>query len=49
MDKDKANATISEMTKRVQTTWYDTVRACGVSERDAEAIKSAFVYNGFSY
>jgi serine/threonine-protein kinase HipA len=29
--------------------WYDTVRACGVSENDAEAIRGAFIYPGFSY
>ena len=28
--------------------WYDTVRACGVSEKDAETIREAFVYPGFS-
>jgi serine/threonine-protein kinase HipA len=27
--------------------WYDTVRACGVSENDAETIRGAFLYPGF--
>jgi serine/threonine-protein kinase HipA len=29
--------------------WYDTVRACGVSEKDAESIRGAFIYPGFAY
>jgi hypothetical protein len=29
--------------------WYATVRQAGVSERDCELIRSAFVYEGFSY
>lgn len=29
--------------------WYDTVRACGVSEHDAETIRGAFLYPGFYY
>jgi serine/threonine-protein kinase HipA len=29
--------------------WYDTVRACGVSANDAESIRGAFIYPGFSY
>ena len=29
--------------------WYDTVRACGVSSNDAESIRGAFIYPGFSY
>ena len=37
------------MTEKVQTTWYDVVRACGVTEKDAETIKGAFVYEGFSF
>ena len=33
---------------RVQVSgWYDTVRACGVSEQDVEMIRGAFVYPGF--
>jgi serine/threonine-protein kinase HipA len=35
------------MTEQVSSTWYDTVRACGVSVQDAESIRSAFVYPGF--
>jgi serine/threonine-protein kinase HipA len=32
----------------VIATWYDTVRASSVSEKDAEMIRGAFVYPGFS-
>lgn len=44
---DEAKTIVSEMTKQVQGTWYDTVRAAGVTEKDAEAIKGAFIYEGF--
>jgi hypothetical protein len=33
---------------RIAATWYDTVRASGVSDGDAEMIRGAFVYEGFS-
>ena len=45
---EEAQAIVAEMTNRVAATWYDTVRASGVSEKDAEAIRTAFVYEGFS-
>lgn len=48
LDADEAKAVVSEMTERVRATWYDVVRAQGVSEKDAEAIRDAFVYEGFS-
>jgi len=35
------------MTDQVRTTWYDVVRAQGVTEKDAELIRRAFVYEGF--
>jgi serine/threonine-protein kinase HipA len=35
------------MTEKVRATWYDVVRACGVSEKDAGTIRRAFVYEGF--
>jgi serine/threonine-protein kinase HipA len=35
------------MTERVRATWYDLVRARGVSEKDAETIRGAFLYEGF--
>jgi len=36
------------MKRQVEATWYETVRASGVSEQDAETIRGAFVYPGFS-
>ena len=35
------------MTEKVRTTWYEVVRSQGVTEKDAETIKDAFVYDGF--
>ncbi|MBX3072868.1 type II toxin-antitoxin system HipA family toxin [Candidatus Obscuribacterales bacterium] len=43
----EARSIVSAMTAQVQTTWYATLRTHGVSERDADTIKSAFVYKGF--
>ena len=48
LEPDEAKTIVSDMTNQVQGTWYDTVRAAGVSEKDAEAIKPAFVYAGFT-
>jgi serine/threonine-protein kinase HipA len=39
---------VGDMKDQVAATWYETVRACGVSENDAETIRGAFVYDGFS-
>jgi hypothetical protein len=35
------------LTDQVVSIWYETVRACGVSVRDAETIRPAFIYPGF--
>ncbi|HEY2381129.1 MAG TPA: HipA domain-containing protein [Terriglobia bacterium] len=48
LDKDEAQKTIGSMREQVSKTWYSTVRAAGVSEKDSETIKGAFVYPGFS-
>jgi serine/threonine-protein kinase HipA len=32
----------------VDAAWYNTVHAIDVSEKDAETIRGAFVYSGFS-
>lgn len=48
LNKEEAERTVNEMREQVSH-WYDVVRACGVSETDAEAIRSAFLYPGFSY
>jgi serine/threonine-protein kinase HipA len=49
LEEAEAKAVISDMTEKVRATWYDVVRAQGVTERDAEAIRGAFVYEGFSF
>lgn len=48
LDKEEAEKIVNEMREQVSH-WYDVVRACGVTETDAEAIRSAFLYPGFSY
>ena len=48
LDGDEAKAVVTDMTERIRATWYDTVRAHGVTENDAEAIRGAFAYDGFS-
>jgi serine/threonine-protein kinase HipA len=48
LEQEEAETIIAEMQEQVNH-WYDMVRACGVSENDAETIRSAFLYPGFSY
>lgn len=43
-----AQTIVENMRRQVSATWYDVARAEGVSEKDAEAIRSAFVYEGFN-
>ena len=47
MTQEEAEGIVNDMTAKVAK-WYDTVRACGVSVKDAETIRGAFVYPGFS-
>ena len=49
LDKNEAEKIITDMKMRVEATWYDTLRASGVFEKDAETIRGAFVYPGFSW
>jgi serine/threonine-protein kinase HipA len=44
----EAEKIVSDMKAQVEAIWYETVRASGVSEQDAETIRGAFVYPGFS-
>lgn len=46
LGRDEAEKIVSDLRAQVSR-WYDTVRACGVSETDAEMIRGAFVYPGF--
>lgn len=48
LEREDAQKIIKDMTEQVAGTWYDIVRECGVSVQDAETIRSAFVYPGFS-
>ena len=45
---EEAKSIADQMKEQIQKTWYSTARAAGVSENDAEAIRAAFVYPGFS-
>ena len=48
LNLDEAMSIVTTMKDQIEKTWYSTVRACGVRENDAEAIRGAFVYPGFS-
>ena len=47
MKRDEAIALMAEMEKAVRARWYETARACGVSEQDCERLSGAFTYPGF--
>lgn len=47
LEEEEAKKIVSDMTDKVRSTWYDVVRAQGVSEKDAETIEAAFSYEGF--
>lgn len=40
---------LDEMTATVANSWYATCKDVGVTERDCELIRSAFVYKGLGY
>ncbi|MEQ9245643.1 MAG: HipA domain-containing protein [Nitratireductor sp.] len=47
LKRNEAEALITEMEKQIAATWYVSARREGVSERDCDQIKTAFVYPGF--
>ncbi|MBX9670498.1 MAG: HipA domain-containing protein, partial [Candidatus Obscuribacterales bacterium] len=47
LEKDQAQNIILKMKNQIRANWYSVARAVGVSEKDAEAIKGAFLYDGF--
>jgi serine/threonine-protein kinase HipA len=47
--EEEANKIIAEMAEQIKSSWYSLVRSHGVSEKDANAIKNAFAYEGFFY
>lgn len=48
LEREEGEKIVQEMTERVGK-WYEIVRACGVSESDAETIRGAFLYPGLFY
>ena len=48
LETGEAAKLLNDMKQHVDASWYETVRACGVSEKDAQMIRGAFVYPGFS-
>ncbi len=48
LDRREAEKIVNDMKAQVGVTWYHTLRASGVSEKDVETIRGAFVYPGFS-
>ena len=48
LSEEEAQRIVNDMKAQVQASWYETLRASGVTENDAEAIRGAFVYPGFS-
>lgn len=49
LNESEAAAIIDEMTTIVRTRWYPIAREVGVSQRDCELLRRAFVYEGFDY
>jgi serine/threonine-protein kinase HipA len=47
LDQEEASRIVSEMGAQIASTWRSVASAQGVTERDIETIKSAFVYPGF--
>ena len=48
LEASEAEKIINDMRDQVASAWYNTVRACGVTEKDADTIRGASVYPGFS-
>ncbi len=47
LKREMAENIIISVEEKIKTTWYETARREGVSERDCETIKTAFAYPGF--
>ena len=48
LERKEAEKIVYGMRDQVEKTWRSTALACGVSVKDAESIRGAFVYPGFS-
>jgi len=49
LSKEDAAVIIDHMSEVIGASWYATARQAGVSERDCELVRSAFVYEGFGF
>ncbi|WP_354128999.1 hypothetical protein [Bradyrhizobium sp. i1.15.2] len=49
MSREDATAIVDGMKATIDEAWYRVCRHVGVSERDCELIRSAFVYEEFGY
>ncbi|MDE1178067.1 MAG: HipA domain-containing protein [Edaphobacter sp.] len=47
LEPEEAHRIVTEMAEQVKSTWETTVLVAGASQRDVDAIHSAFVYPGF--
>ena len=47
LERGEAEAIIGQMEKQIASTWHETARSAGVTERDCEIVRPAFVYPGF--
>lgn len=48
LERDQAAHIVSDMRDQIKASWNSVVRSCGVSMKDAETIRRAFVYDGFA-
>jgi serine/threonine-protein kinase HipA len=48
-EPDEAKDLVMDMAGRISNNWYKTARQAGMTERDCDAIRPAFVYPGFFY
>lgn len=49
LSADEAEAIFTRITDTVRASWHATMRRAGVSERDCDAIRSAFLYDGLFF
>jgi serine/threonine-protein kinase HipA len=49
LGRSEAEAIVAQMETQVGNNWYSVARKSGVTVKDCEAIKGAFVYPGFSF
>jgi serine/threonine-protein kinase HipA len=49
VSKEEAARIVEDMIETINSSWYASARQAGVSERDCELIRGAFVYEGFGY